>query len=576
MRVYLDIETDGLLPTKIWCCCARDSEGGRSLMRSAGELQRFLAQRPGATLYAHNGIRFDYPVLTRLWGIDFSGFVLRDTLVLSYLSNPSREGGHSLAAWGQRLGFAKGDHSDWSYFSVEMGVYCLKDTEILQRVADLLEKEELSPQAVELEHNVARIIFRQVQRGFMLNREKCALLVSDWIQKRMALEDEVHARFRPLVTKGKLVTPKYTKDGSMSKVGLGEFTPAEVGGPFTRVTFPEFNLGSRQQVGRYLQWFGWKPEKFTDTGSPIVDEAVLESLDTVDIPEAKLIAEYFMLTKRIAMAQSWLEASEADGRVHGDVVPCGAVTGRMTHRDPNLGQIPARKKPYGKECRELFMAQPGYKLVGCDAEGLELRTLAHYMKDPEYAARVISGKQEEGTDVHTTNQMAAGLPTRDAAKTFIYAFLYGAGDAKIGSIVGGSAAAGKKLKSEFLKKTPALAQLRDRVQTAANRGWLVGIDGRRLWVRSSHAALNTLLQGAGAVLMKQALVLLDYHITKRGLDAHFVVNVHDEFQLEVAEKDAETVAWLAASCIAAAGKQLGFSCPMAGKSAIGNNWAETH
>jgi len=265
-----------------------------------------------------------------------------------------------------------------------------------------------------------------------------------------------------------------------------------------------------------------------------------------------------------------------DGRVHGNVRTNGAVTGRMTHDNPNMGQVTARKKPFGKESRQAWVVPKGYKLVGCDAEGLELRMLAHYMNDPDYIKTVVEGNQDAGTDVHTVNQRAAGLDTRDTAKTFIYAYLYGAGDEKIGSIIGGSAAEGRKLKAKFLRATPALANLRDAVENASRRGWLKGLDGRRIHVRSTHAALNTLLQGGGAVVMKKALVIMDKHLKLRGIDYKFVGNIHDEVQVEVREDQAPTAAWLLPACIEAAGKELGLRCPMAGKSAIGNNWSETH
>jgi len=209
-------------------------------------------------------------------------------------------------------------------------------------------------------------------------------------------------------------------------------------------------------------------------------------------------------------------------------------------------------------------------LVGCDASGLELRMLAHYMDDAAYTKEILHG------DIHTANQTAAGLATRDQAKTFIYAFLYGAGDAKIGTITGGSAGAGRRLKEKFLSNTPALANLRDRVGTAANRGYLTGLDGRRLWVRSPHAALNTLLQSAGAVVMKKALTILDEYAKIYNIQYKFVGNIHDEIQAEVREDQAQKFGWLAVECIKAAGVKLNLRCPLDGDFKIGETWAQTH
>ena len=337
---------------------------------------------------------------------------------------------------------------------------------------------------------------------------------------------------------------------------------------FSRIDFPEFNLGSRQQIGRYLQYFGWKPETFTETGQPIVDESVLRKVK--GIPEAELIGEYLMVQKRIAQIQSWLDAVKDDGRVHGYVNANGAVTGRMTHSSPNMGQVPAVYSPYGKECRAVWTVPTGYSLVGMDASGLELRMLAHYMNDEGYTHEILNG------DIHTANQLAAGLPTRDQAKTFIYAFLYGAGDAKIGSIVGGSSADGRRLKAKVLSNTPALGKLRGRVSTASGRGYLLGLDGRRVAVRSEHAALNSLLQSAGAIVMKQALVLLDQYATLHNIDYKIIGNIHDEIQTEVATKDAERFGRLATACIEAAGIHYNLNCPLAGEYKVGANWAETH
>jgi len=240
----------------------------------------------------------------------------------------------------------------------------------------------------------------------------------------------------------------------------------------------------------------------------------------------------------------------------------------MTHSDPNLAQVPAGYSPYGKEMRSLFTVPNGYKLVGADAAQLELRMLAHYMNDEDYTNEILNG------DIHSTNQRAAGLDTRDKAKTFIYAFLYGAGDAKIGSIVGGSSDDGRTLKARFLSNTPALAGLRQRVDdTVRQRGWLKGLDGRKLHIRSAHSALNTLLQSAGAIVMKQALVHL---VDICQLRYKLVGNIHDEIQAEVHEEDAHAFGQQVVQSIRMTEQSLGLRCPMDGDYKVGNNWSQTH
>ena len=427
------------------------------------------------------------------------------------------------------------------------------------------------PQEATLEAEVSTIIAAQVKHGWLLDQRKVYMLLAELKEKKIELESTVRQTFRPACKRGKEVTPKSKAGGGYSKVGLkfmGDDCLDVVGGPFSRVEFPEFNLGSRKQAGEYLTRLGWAPYAFTPTGLPEVSEAVLKDLP--NFPEATMIADYMTLQKRIAMAQSWLDFVQDDGRVHGLVNTNGCITGRMSHEQPNMGQVTSGTKIYGKEMRACWIVREGYKLVGVDASGLELRMLAHYMNDEDYTREVADG------DVHTANQRAAGLPSRDTAKTFIYAFLYGAGDAKIGSIVGGTAKDGKRLKAKFLRNTPALASLRERVTTAAKRGWLRGLDGRRLTIRSPHAALNTLLQGAGAVVMKQALVNANRMAVTHKLDYGFTGNIHDEMQSEVLEAHAETFGKLATYAITKAGTDFELNVPLAGEYKIGDSWEETH
>jgi DNA polymerase I-like protein with 3'-5' exonuclease and polymerase domains len=192
------------------------------------------------------------------------------------------------------------------------------------------------------------------------------------------------------------------------------------------------------------------------------------------------------------------------------------------------------------------------------------------MADDAYSQEILHG------DIHSVNQEAAGLPTRDSAKTFIYAFLYGAGDEKIGSIVGGTKKDGEALKARFLSRTPALRKLRETVDKAAKRGWLKGLDGRQVHVRSQHAALNTLLQSAGAVVMKEAMVLCYEQAKSRGLEFKQVGTIHDELQYEVAEKHAEELGQICVDSIRKAGEVFNLRCPLDGEYQVGESWAQTH
>jgi len=575
MKIVFDIEANGLNPDRVWCIVAH-IVGTEEFFEFHGfslfDFNEWLLGFDNCEVIGHNIIGYDIPVLERLLGTDFSKCKITDTLVLSRLANPSRDGGHSLENWGSLLNQPKGDYSDWDNFSQDMVEYCVQDVRVNTLVYNRLLQElrDFGAESIDLEHQVQAIVSKQIKTGWLLDQEKCFLLLAELKEKKYDLEDKVHEVFKPLPTFIKQVTPKIKKDGEISVVGLkflGEQWETAVA-PFSRIDFPMFNLGSRQQIGRHLQYFGWKPKQFTEKGQAIVDESVLREVK--GIPQAVLIGEYLMIQKRIAQVQSWIEAVKKDGRVHGYVNPNGAVTGRMTHSSPNMGQIPAIKSPYGRECRDVWIVPEGYKLVGMDASGLELRMLAHYMNDEGYTNEILNG------DIHTANQLAAGLETRDLSKTFIYAFLYGAGDEKIGSIVGGTKRDGKRLKEEFLRNTPALASLRERVGVAAGRGYVLGLDKRRVYVRSAHAALNTLLQSSGAIVMKKALCLLNEYAILWGIDYNFIGNIHDEIQTEVRAGKADVFGRLATSCMQAAGTYYKLNCPLAGDYKVGDTWADTH
>jgi len=584
-QIILDIEANGLKPDTIWCVVAKEVEHGTTNTFIGDDISEFgdwILYNGITDICGHNIIGYDLPILERLTGFKWEGPV-QDTLVMSRLAHPHREGGHSLNAWGGRLGFEKGEHTDWYNFSWDMVDYCKRDVELTQLVYGHLMKEleNFKEESITLEHNVARIVNQQVENGWTINEREANLLLGELRQKLHDVETTVRKTFEPLPVWIPLNYPEgktHNKDGSISKryqaqldkgaswKHIGERTGAGET-QWGYYLYPEFNLGSRQQIGRYLQHFGWKPKEFTDKGNVIVNESVLTG---VDMPEAKQIAEYLMLQKRVAQVQSWVDAIEIDGRVRGYVNPIGAVTGRMTHSKPNMAQVPASYSPYGTECRQLWTVPSGYKLVGMDASGLELRMLAHYMNDYDYTEEVISG------DIHTANQKSAGLDTRDQAKTFIYAFLYGAGDEKIGTIVGGGRKVGKTVKKKFLDNTPALKSLRERVTTASKRGYLIGLDGRRIWVRSEHSALNTLLQGAGAIIMKKALVLLDGYAILKGIDYKIIGNIHDEIQSEVHEKDAKVFGEIAVMAIKEAGEEFNLNCPLDGQYKVGETWQQTH
>ena len=566
MNVYVDIETT-VPPTKIWGAYTYDTESGEYQWHERAETLIPLLQK-AEQIIGHNLIGFDGPILNKLWKTRIGLTKATDTLTISRLLNPSIEGGHSLDAWGKRLGLKKTDYKRlyWRLLGVRnpkrdgvehfndpnlavLKKYCKRDVELLVKLHKHLEKEffdnEFSVRSLSLEHMVAAIVQKQVQNGFTFNIPKAQELLATLSGRLADIEGDLQSTFPPIVTE------RWSeKTGKRLKDSVEIFNPA-----------------SRKQIAERLISLGVKFSSTTEKGNVIVDEKVL---DGIDLPEAKLLNEYLMLQKRISQIKSWFEEVQEDGKIHGRVITNGAITGRMTHQSPNMAQVPSVSSPYGSDCRDFFTARDGWALVGIDASGLELRMLAHYMKDDEYTKEILNG------DIHTKNQEAAGLPDRPKAKTFIYAFLYGAGDAKIGAIIGGSASQGKEIKARFLSQTPALARLQSKVAEQASSGWVPGLDGRKVWVRSEHAALNTLLQSAGAIVMKQALVILWRNLGKNRIPFGFCANVHDEWQIETPRQYADQVGRLGVEAIKQAGVFLEMRCPLDGEYRVGRTWKDTH
>ena len=545
--IYLDIETN-LAHDKIWCVVTKKG-GDMKVWLTPEGLQSYLK---GHDVCAHNLIGFDAPVLRKVWNVTIPVDKALDTLVMSRLLNPQMDGGHSLKAWGKRLGFDKMDFDVEDFdggLTDEMQEYCIRDVEVLEMLEQYLTQQfkewTNSEQSIALEHKVAMYMAQQERNGFMLDQRLTTELLTEMRQRMMDITLNLQEVFPPLIhERWSEKTGKKLKD----KV-------------------EEFNVGSRKQIASRLQSLGVEFTKTTEKGSIIVDEPTLKAINR---PEAQLIAEYLMLQKRVGMLDSWMEHCKDDGRVHGRVISNGAVTGRMTHQSPNMGQITSVKSEYGKESRQCWTVPEGYKLVGTDLSGIELRCLAHYMQDEGYTHELLEG------DIHTANQQAAGLETRDQAKTFIYALLYGAGPAKIGSIVGGSAHQGKRLIEKFMGNMPALDKLLRKVQRLSANGYVPALDGRRIIIRSEHAALNSLLQSAAAVIAKQWCIEAHKLLRKEKIEYKQVAFVHDEIQLEVREDQAEQASVCMIAAAQLAGITLGFRVPVDAESKIGNNWYETH
>lgn len=638
--LIFDLETDGLLETvtKIHCFNIVDRATKRVYRYTDNEFYHCGAKTPRdgtiADGLAHldrtecvsgqNIVGYDLPVLDKLYGwAPREGIRIRDTLIESRViwtnmadvdfgllragklplefQKKGLIGLHKLEAWGYRLGCHKADFhpEDFGYtwanvpFIREMDDYCAQDCLVTDKWFDKIDAKNYDQQCLELEMEVARIINQQSLNGFAFDLDAAVALHAKLLKEKIALEESLRDCFPPW----QVLTKRAVAKANNKKLGRVKGEMYEV---WKTVVF---NPGSRDHIAdRLIKVYGWKPTEFTNKGKPEVSETILAALPW---DEAKRLTEYLTIVKRLGQLadgkEAWIKACR-NGRIHGRVNTNGAVTGRMTHSKPNVAQADK-----WKPMRQLWIVAAGMVLVGCDAEGLELRALAHYMArwdDGAYGDAVVNGKKEDGTDVHTVNQHAVGLNKRDAAKTFIYALIYGAGDFKLGSIIYDDmtetqkakfdasegvkkdrdralATLGRKRRARLMERLPALAELTKAVKAAAQkRGHLKGIDGRLLHVRGQHSALNTLLQSAGAVAMKKALVILDRalrsHPNPLMREVKFVANVHDEFQMEAHPDVATELGTLAADAIRLAGEHFGFRCPLAGAFDVGSNWADTH
>ena len=600
MKVLIaDCEADGFLDTmtRLWTIQIGEAEGDEvtvyadqpgfpPLSEAAARLK--TADR----VVFHNGQKFDIHAINRFFPGTLDPHTVWDTLVAARLLNPS-EKANSLEEWGKRLGEFKGEFKDFSRFSQEMVDYGRQDIVVTRKLYHLLEPKLRGwGESVELENLFAYCIGLQEHNGFRLNVDKVRSLEAELRQEADDLERQLQDVFppwwRPDVRAGTaIVKPKVGKVTGKSQ------TVKDV--PYTRVKLESFNPGSRSQIADRLKArYGWKPKAYTESGAPKVDEAVLA---TLKFPEAKLLSRYFRIIKQLGQIadgdNGWLKlVNEKTSRVHGAVNTNGAATGRCSHFKPNMAQVDKKDL----RMRECWEARPGWKLVGVDAEGLELRMLAHYLGKYDkgrLAKALLEGRKEDGTDAHSINQKATGLYKRDNAKRLLYALMYGAGDAKLGEIIkedareagktvkGSATELGKKARADLAKGMKGLDKLVGLVkEKARQKGYIKGLDGRHIQIKSEHSAFNFLLQGGGAIVMKKALVLFHFHYSARfgpyGQNWAYCANVHDEVQSETAPDIAEDYAKTLADCIRLAGEHFSMRCPLAGAFDIGTNWKDTH
>lgn len=638
--LVFDIETNGLYAdvTKLFCLSVYDTDTQEmkqydDVHAEQGVHDLYDAWKRGVCLCGHNVINYDLPTLAKL----FPWFEIThdmhkdvvDTLVLSRLIYSHIEDmdaglirkkqlpsklykSHSLKAWGYRLGELKGTYGEeedaWACYNSEMLAYNKQDVVVTVKLYEKLASYDYAPKAIKLEHEVAWLMSKQEKNGFPFD-----------LNKAKDLEATLRARAGVLTAKLIQIVPRvpdkiFVPKRDNKRLGYKAGVPIQ--------KYKDFNPNSRQQIEWLLRThYDYSPANidcydvedtdvddvdFSQCRLKIDDESMSFMKEDPQAPDevkavVSILEESLMLKKRLGQLadgnNAWLSMIGKDGNIHGSVIPNGAVSGRATHSRPNVAQVPHVGSPYGKECRELFRVPDGWWQAGIDACGLELRCLAHFMykyDGGQYAHTILNG------DIHTMNQKAAGLPTRNQAKTFIYAYLYGAGDAKIGKIIGGTAGQGKQIKKKFNKAIPAIAKLRQAVENALvypidfksthgkpkvtwKRHFLYGLDRRKLHVRSPHSALNLLLQSAGALICKKWIVTTEERLLARGLkhgwdgDFSLMAWIHDEQQIACrTEEIAKIVCEEAQQAMRDTQEYFHFHVQLDTEGIIGHNWFDCH
>ena len=589
MKLVLDVETNGFLDKlddfKIHCMVFKDIETNKIYSFNPDQLNDGLQLLKKATLLiGHSVLGFDIPAIEQFFGYRYEGAIL-DTLLCSRLIWTNRTdldweykqlpaklyGKHSLEAWGYRVGLRKGDFQEHNTFDVwtkDMQDYCERDVEVCHLLYKLIEAENYSKDAIKLEHQFAYWIHKQEVGGVDFDETTAQSLHSILTKRRLELEEKLSLTFGTL--RKSIGFKTYKRDNK--KRGI------KAGVPIEQFKNEIFNPNSRDQIAYRLKILGWKPKTFTATGKPEVNEKVLNG---VSYPEAKIISEHLLIQKRLGQLsdgeQAYLKLNKK-GKIHGKIISNGAITGRCTHHSPNLAQCSSKAVKWGSEMRSLFIAPTNMVMCGIDFSGLELRVLANYLY--RYDNGNFQKKLLED-DVHTINQKSLGLDSRDKAKTFIYAYIYSAGNERISEILNISVAEAKRIREKFEKLLPALKNLKQAVAIKyRNQKWIYGLDKRKLMCRAEFSSLNTLIQSAGALLVKAGTIIINNDLSQAGFkwgdDYRMVLHVHDEIQFVVLKDKIEKFKEIANRLFDKTQQYFNFKCPLAGEIKVGYNWSGTH
>ena len=607
-----DLETDGLLDvvTKVWCMVAQDvdtkeifsfSDHDPDLPSIADGLKLLQA---ADVLVAHNGIAFDNSVIKKLYNIDLDKKPFRDTLIMSKILNYMRfNGKHSLKVWGEYLSDNKIEFNDFSEYSKEMLTYCIQDVELntkvyerlMQEYQRLVAKKPMLKQGMNIEHTMQKINNQMRDEGWNFDLRQAKLTQLD-LQDAMTrlermLEPEL-GTYKKFIDK-EPKQPKFKKDGTYNTHTCNwltdyfghEVKPTDThlmppGTYFQRTTEVPYQLSKRMTLGDALYSIGFTKHDV----AYILGEKVSISVErgekkgTVTKDQWKeYVDEYYTLRSRLGVLNNWIKNASAapDGRLRGNMTPIGTPSFRARHS--GIVNIPSVSAAWGKEMRELFLPDEGDVLVGADSSGNQLRGLCHYVNNPEYTDIVVNGDQ------HQRNGDMLGI-SRKVAKTFLYSYMFGAGDSKLGSVVTGKpdAVAGAKAREDFAKAVVGIEELKTTLEhnwklreATQGKGWFYGLDGRPVFAPADYQCLNYLLQCAEGITCKAAMVWTHDRIKKEGLRAKFRIMMHDEYQITCHPDDAERVAEIASDAFRVAPKDFGVMC-MDGEADIGKSYADTH
>jgi DNA polymerase-1 len=596
-EVYaVDIETDDLSATVIWVMCWENVKTGEiGTCTTYEQMREFFERTKGAIYVGHNFLKFDGPTLNRLAGVGITIGKIIDTLVLCMLYHPSMLGGHSLGAWGERIGIKKDEFNDWTHLSDEMITYCQKDVkvtaELLRRITRTLNGIGFSELTCYIQHNITSVLHRQQINGFHFDGPRAMLFYQQLRKREEEIQDEIRGAF-PAECRAVRTGDCFTRSGGQRALYQRDLERyrvevADDGLTYTAFEDVPFNIGSPKQRAEKLEALGWVADERTPKSklhpngqAKVTEKSLVKFAEESGIPEVALITKWMSVNGRANMINTWLENwNEDDSCIHGKLFV--ADTLRFRHQAPNTANIPAVRLDkdtgqvlrgeagyYTYEARDLWTARPGRVLVGTDAAGLELRMLAHYLNRPAFTDQVVNG------DPHQYNADLVGI-TRPNAKTLIYAALYGAGGPKVAKTLKVSNKEGARIRQLFLDRL-GVQGLMEICQDEQERGRVWLVDGAGVICPSPHAALNYKLQGGGARVMSLGAIFLAKHIRRSGLDSLKVGDIHDEWQYDVLPADAKEHARLSVQSIREAGEELNLNVPLDGTAKEGLTWAETH